>query len=367
MAKSASIAASAALLVRQPGALEVVQVMYDAPLLHEVRVRTAAAGLCHSDLAFLQGVRVHPLPLVPGHEGSGIVEAVGDGVATLRPGDHVVVCASTACGTCRSCTRGLPWLCVGRALLDRTPTELPRLTLDARPVHQFRGLSTFAEVMLVHERAVTRVDAKVPLDIAALLGCAVVTGAGSVINQRLEPDCSIAVIGCGGVGLNLLAATRGVAARRVIAVDLHPEKLERARRYGASDTVDASRTDVTAAVLDLEPGGVDHVFEVVGSSATLRQAFDLLAPGGTAYMVGVATDGVEVSLPMDRMLFGRTVRGLYMGSTVPSRDVPRYAQSYLDGELDLDGLVSHRVPLAMIGDAYAAMETGVDARTLVVF
>lgn len=355
------------MVVRGPGRLSVEEVGVAAPRGREVLIRSRAAGLCHSDGAFIDGSRSHDLPFIPGHEGAGVVEAVGVDVRGLATGDHVVVCAVPACGACRACARRLPWLCQRRQDLARPFGDVPRLRLGDRPVHQFRGLSTFSELMLVDERSAVRVAPQLDLDLAAVLGCAVATGAGSVLNEGVGPEDTVAVIGCGGVGLNVVRAAALVGAERVVAVDVNPMKLELAQSFGATDTVDATAGDVVRRVREVCTGGVDRAYEVVGRAETLRQAFDLLAPGGTAYVVGVAADEVEVSLPMSELLLGRSVKGLYLGSTRPQHDIPVYVEWSLSGRLDLGALVTHRVPLTDVGRAYAELEAGGVARAVVVF
>jgi S-(hydroxymethyl)glutathione dehydrogenase/alcohol dehydrogenase len=308
------------------------------------------------------------LPTVLGHECAGIVEAVGADVNTVRPGDHVVTCTARFCGSCRRCIGGETWLCERRRVIGRTP-ENPPMRWGDRPLHAMGSLGGLAESMLVHQNAVVAVPREVPFDRAALLGCAVLTGVGSVRNgARVRAGETVAVIGCGGVGLNVVQGARLADAERIVAIDTQPAKLELARAFGATDVIDASAVDPVAAVLDLTGGGVDHAFEVVGLPATIAQAFEMAAPGRIAYVVGVPAAGVAIELPGAPLVFRQKgLRGLIMGSSRFTDDIPMLARLYLEGRLELDALVSERIALEEVNAGYDTLRTGASARSVVMF
>lgn len=356
----------AAVLRECPGELEVAELRIGAPLGREVLVRTAAAGLCHSDLHALDGKMPVPVPIVMGHESSGVVEAVGADVQHVRPGDHVVTCLSAFCGRCDFCLTGQPYLCSADS--RRPDTAVPRLSEDRGPVGQFAGLGSFAEQLLVHENAVVKIDPDFPLAPAALLGCAVVTGVGAVLRTaRVEPGSSVAVIGCGGIGLNCVQGAVLAGARQVIAVDIAGPKRELAARFGATHMVDAASGDTVERVLELSRGGVDHAFEAIGLTVTAEQAFAMVRRGGTATIVGVLPHGAEITLPGRGVLSGKRLQGSVMGSNRFAIDIPRYAEFYRQGRLKLDELVSARIRLEEINDGYRTLLKGAVARSMVVF
>ena len=349
-----------ALLLSQIGvAQEIIDDLdVDLPLDHEVLVRTCACGVCHSDLHFRQGKwSTFPLPLVLGHEVAGIVEKVGSQVTYLKPGDHVVGCLTAFCGECDYCLSGRMYLCAGTGL-GRGSERRPRLQRKGKPVSQFVNLSGFAEMMLVHERALVRIDDDIPLDVAAVVGCAVTTGMGAVFNTaQVRPGETVAVFGCGGVGLNVIQAARITGAGRIIAVDRSPAKAEAARAYGATDVVIADDTAV-GRILDMTGGGVDHAFEAVGLSATAQAAFETLRAGGTATIVGLLPQGAKISVDSTALTFDRRLRGSNMGSNRFRIDIPRYLQMYRDGRLKIDELITARIGLEDVDEALLTLETG---------
>jgi S-(hydroxymethyl)glutathione dehydrogenase/alcohol dehydrogenase len=280
-----------------------------------VLVRTAATGVCHSDLHVLDGALPNPVPIVLGHEPAGVVEAVGTAVSHVAPGDHVIGCLSAFCGTCEYCVGGRPNLCEGEATLRR-PGEPPRLSKDGEPIAQFVHLSAFAERMLVHENALVKIRPDVPLDRVALIGCGVTTGLGAVFNTaRVRAGSTAAVIGCGGIGLSVIQGCRIAGAGRIVAVDTAAWKLDLARRLGATDVVDAGAGNPVAAVAAMTAGGVDYAFEAIGTPPTVRQAVRMARKGGTAVMIGVVPAGVDVQLPgADIVLREKTILGCMMGS-----------------------------------------------------
>ena len=329
----------------------------DLPQDHEVLVRTGACGVCHSDLHFRQGTwTTFPLPLVLGHECAGVVEAVGSQVTYLRPGDHVVGCLTAFCGECRYCLSGRMYLCT-QGGLSRTDGS-SRLSWRDAPVSQFVNLSGFSEMMLVHERALVKIDPDIPLEIAAIVGCAVTTGVGAAINTaQVRPGETVAVVGCGGVGLNVVQGARIAGAGRIIAVDRSPAKAEAARRFGATDVVVADGSEVDR-VIELTGGGVEHAFEAVGLRVTAEAAFRMLAVGGTATVVGLLPEGEQISVSGVDLTFGRTLQGSNMGSNRFRIDIPRYLDMYRKGTLLLDELVTARIGLDEADDALVALETG---------
>lgn len=341
----------------------------DSPQGHEVLVRTAASGVCHSDLHFVEGKwTTFSLPLVLGHECSGVVDAVGDQVSYLKPGDHVVGCLTAFCGECNYCMSGRTYLCASTDL-RRGPDDPSRLTVDGHPVSQFVNLSSFAEMMLVHERALVKIDPSVPLDVAAILGCAVTTGLGAVFNSAaVRPGETVAIFGCGGVGLNAVQGARIAGAGRIIAVDLSPAKLDVARSFGATDLVNAGSVDAVEAVLEMTHGGVDHAIECVGLKATVEQAFRVLKAGAVATVVGMVPEGTMIEVNGVDLLFERRLQGSNMGSNRFRIDIPRYIDLYRDGRLELDRLITARIDLADVDAALTSLKNSEGVmRSVVVF
>ena len=277
--------------VNRPLTIEEVQV--DSPAPREVLVRTRATGVCHSDLHFIEGKQTWQMPVILGHEAAGTVEAVGDQVSYVRPGDRVITCLSVFCGHCDQCVSGRPNLC-DRAGVVRSPDDPPRLRQGDSRIHQFTNISSFAEQMLVHEHSVVKITQDIPFEQLALIGCGVTTGVGAVLNTaRVEPGSTVAVIGCGGVGLNCVRGAALAGALRTIAIDAVETKLGMARDLGATDVVDASSGDVVEKVVALTGGGVDYSFEAIGTKETAEQAFEMLAKGGTATIDRDYTRGYE--------------------------------------------------------------------------
>jgi S-(hydroxymethyl)glutathione dehydrogenase / alcohol dehydrogenase len=352
--------------LRAPLAIEEIQIETPGP--REVLVRTVATGVCHSDLHVLEGALPNPLPTVLGHEPAGVVEEVGAEVRHVAPGDHVIGCLSAFCGTCEYCLAGRPNLCEGEATMRR-PDEEPRLSKDGEPIAQFVHLSAFAERMLVHENALVKIRTDVPLDRAALIGCGVTTGLGAVLNTaRVRPGRTAAVIGCGGVGLAAVQGCRIAGAGRIIAVDTAGWKLELARELGATDAVNAAEGNPVPQVVEMTSGGADYAFEAIGLPATVRQAVRMTRKGGTTVLVGVVPAGTNVELPgADIVLREKTILGCMMGSNRFRLDIPRYVELYLCGRLKLDEMISARLPLERVNDAFEAMRQGTAARSVIVF
>jgi S-(hydroxymethyl)glutathione dehydrogenase/alcohol dehydrogenase len=356
----------AAVLHEIPGDLVIEDLQVDQPRPREVLVRTASAGVCHSELHFMQGHAAAPTPTVAGHEAAGVVEAVGSDVTYVKPGDHVVTCLSVFCGECEACLSGQSSLCQNRP--RRAATDGPALTLDGKPIHQLGALGAFAEQMLIHERAVVKIADDIPLDRAALVGCAVLTGVGAVFNTaQVAPGSTVAVLGCGGVGLNCVQGAILAGAIRVIAVDRLESKLRLAEQFGATDLIDATRTGPVEAVKELTGGGVDYSFEVIGSKPTIEQAFRMLRLGGTATIAGIPPQGTMLEIDANELRAERHVQGCSMGSNHFRIDVPRLLEYYRQGRLKLDELISYRVDLSQINEAYETLKTGAAARSVIVF
>ncbi|MEQ8486072.1 MAG: Zn-dependent alcohol dehydrogenase [Pseudomonadales bacterium] len=347
--------------------LQIEDVQHGDPGPREVLVRTVAAGVCHSDLHFQNGSYPYPLPAVLGHESAGIVEAVGADVTYVKPGDHVITCLSAFCGHCEYCLTGHMSLCQ-EPELQRGPEQPPRLAKAKEPLAQFLNLSSFAEYMLVHEHAIAKIREDMPMDRAALIGCGVTTGVGAVIHTaRVQPGTSVAVIGCGGVGLSAINGAAIAGAARIIAVDMVPSKLELARKFGATDVVNAKDNDPVEAVRELTGGGVHYAFEAIGLKVTAEQSFKMLARGGVATIIGMIPVGTMVELHGPEFLMERKIQGSNMGSNRFRVDMPRFVELYLQGRLHLDDLISRRIKLEDVNDGLEALKTGEVARSVIMF
>jgi S-(hydroxymethyl)glutathione dehydrogenase / alcohol dehydrogenase len=349
----------------KPLIIEDVDIAKPGP--HEVLVRTTAVGVCHSDLHFIEGSYPHPLPAVLGHESAGIVEQVGAEVRTVKPGDHVITCLSVFCGHCEPCLTGRLVNCES-AETRRAAADAPRLTTREGPIHQFFDLSSFAEMMLIHEHACVAIRKDMPLDRAALIGCAVMTGVGAVVNTaQVRPGETVAIIGCGGVGLAAINGAAIAGAGRIIAIDVVDAKLELAKQFGATDIVDAKRGDPVEEVRALTQGGVQHSFEAVGLKQAAEQSFRMLRRGGAATIIGLIPVGVNIELHGADFLGERRIQGSSMGSNRFPVDMPRLVDFYFAGKLKLDAMISRRIGLSQINDAFAELKTGAHARSVIVF
>lgn len=363
------ITARAAVL-HAPNDLRIEEVTVDDPAPHEVRISVVACGLCGSDLHYVDGGLRTEFPMVVGHEAAGVVEAVGESVSGFAPGDRVVTCMSVYCGICEACRRGETWLCTNR---ERPPTqraadEPPRLTSDGRAAVQGLGIGGLAEYVLVHEHALARLPAELPLDLGALLGCGVLTGAGTVFNAaRVRPAETVVVIGCGGVGLSVVNAAAIAGAARIIAVDIDATALELAVGVGATDTIRADEQDVVKTVRSLTGGGADHAIEALGRPATMAQAIDCIRPGGLASLVGIAgpTDRLDLGA-LSTVWFNRRIQGVLMGANHFPRDIPRLAGLAIDGRLKLDVLATHRIGLDEVPAGFERMRSGSGGRAIAV-
>ena len=358
----------AAVQFEVPGRLEIVDVDIDAPQPHEVLIRTVASGLCHSDLHYLEGKYQPSLPLLLGHEVAGVVEAVGDAVIGIQPGDHVVSCLSQFCGSCRFCLSGRPALCL-REGIERDPDQPPRLSYNGATVNAMARVGGFAEKVLVHEHGVVPIRRDMPLDRAALIGCAVTTGIGAVIHTaQVPPGSTVAVLGCGGIGLSAIQGAALAGASRVVAIDKVAWKLDLAQRFGATDIVDVSEEDPVGAVHALVPGGVDYAFEAIGLKLAAEQGYAMLARGGAVTLIGMIPQGESVEFPAEDLIFAeKRVQGSNMGSNRFRIDIPQYVDLYMSGRLNLDDLVSARIRLDQVNEGYEALNRGEVARSVIVF
>lgn len=350
----------------QPLTVEDVEI--GEPLAHEIIVKTAATGVCHSDLHFVEGLWPMTAPTILGHEGAGVVEKVGDQVTYVQPGDHVITCLSIFCGHCDFCLSGRPALCTGAAETQRRPGDPPKYTWQGSPVGQMAGLATYAEKMLVHENAVVKVRKDMPLDAAALIGCGVTTGVGAVLNTaKIEPGSTVAVFGAGGVGLAAIQGALLAGARMIIAVDMVESKLATAKQLGATHVVDASSRDAVQAVIELTGGGVDYSFEAIGNKRAVEQSFECLGIGGTATVIGMVPVGQKIEVDPAALLGERRLQGSRMGSNRFRRDMPRYIDFYMQGRLKLDEMITRRGVLTDINEAFRAMKAGEVARSVLMF
>ena len=338
----------------------------DDPRPQEVVVRTAASGVCHSDVHFYDGLYVMPTPAVLGHEAAGVVEAVGSQVTEFVPGDRVIACLSIFCGTCERCLSGEPFLCSRRPV--RGPGEEPALSWKGGRVQQFAGLATYAEEMLVHQNALVKIEKEIEFDRAALIGCGVTTGLGAVLNTAaIEPGSTVAVFGAGGVGLSAIQGARIGGARTIIAVDIHESKLATARELGATHSVDASSRDPVQAIQGIVPGGVDYSFEAIGLKSAAEAAYESIRRGGTATIIGMIPQGQTVEIDGPSLLGGKKLQGSSMGSNRFRIDMPAYIDWYLQGKLLLDEMITRRGALEDVNEAFRAMKAGEVARTVLMF
>src|SRR5271154_3127824 len=349
----------------QPLTIEDVEI--EKPKRREILLRTAYAGLCHSDLHFMEGLYPYPAPAVLGHEGAAVVEAVGEDVTYVKPGDHVVTCLSVFCGECSQCTTGHTNLC-DNTEVKLMPGTARRLTWKGEVLNQMFQLSAFAEQMLVHDHAVVKIDNDIPLDRAALVGCGVMTGVGAAFNAaKVEPGSTVAVIGCGGVGLSAVNGAALAGAERIIAIDTVASKLELARELGATDTLNASNADSVKAVREMTGGGVHYSFEAIGTKATAEQSFQMLRPGGTATIIGMVPFGVKIELHGYDFLSDRKLQGTSMGGNRFRVDMPRLLSLWRQGRLKLDHLISGRIKLDQINEGFAALKSGAPVRQVIDF
>lgn len=344
----------------------------DPPERDEVLVRVTAAGLCHSDLSILKGVRPRPLPMALGHEGAGIVEEVGPGVDDLEPGDHVVFVFMPSCGVCGPCSEGRPAICDPGLAANVAGTLLGggrRLRLDGKHIHHQVGVSCFAEAAVVSRRSLVKVDPNLPLDEAALFSCAVITGVGSVVNAAKVPaGSSVAVVGLGGTGLAAVLGAKAVGASRIVGIDTLPEKLELGRKLGADFVFDVSAKDIVEKVKEATGGGVEYAFECVGKVEAMELAYAITRRGGTTVTSGLSHPDHKIQISHVNMVVEeRTMIGSYLGSCVPRRDIPNYIDMYQRGRLPVDALISSHIALDDINEGFDALAAGGVVRQVITF
>ncbi len=344
----------------------------DEPKANEVLIRMVATGVCHSDLSIVNGTIYYDPPIAIGHEGAGVIEQVGDGVSYVNPGDHVVLSFVTFCGDCRMCQNNLVRLCEGfrapRAhLLDGTCRLHNK---SGQPILQMARIATMSEYTVVPEQSLVKIDARYPLEKAVLVGCGVTTGVGAVLNTaKVEAGSSVAVIGTGGVGLNVIQGAVLASAERIIAIDLIENKLDLAKSFGATDLVDASTCDPVEAVRELTDGKhVDYAFEVIGYPKTIEQAYAMIRPGGTAVVIGACNQDVHISIPAQSIVMKeKRLIGSFYGSSSPRAAMPKLLKLYENGKLKLDELITQTYRLEQINDAFADMESGKNARGVILY
>jgi S-(hydroxymethyl)glutathione dehydrogenase / alcohol dehydrogenase len=357
----------AAVLFEAKQPLSIEDVTIDKPEAHEVLIRTVACGVCRSDLHFVDGAYPHPLPGIPGHEAAGVVEAVGDEVTTVKVGDHVVTCLSAFCGHCEFCVTGRMSLCVNPSV-KRPKGAPPRLKLGDRPIAQMLNLSAYAEMMLVHEHACVAIDREMPMDRAALIGCAVTTGAGAIFNAaELVPGETVCVVGCGGIGLAAINAAKIAGAGKIIALDPVADKRATAEKLGATHTFDALSETAADEVVELTRGGVHHAIEAVGRPQSAATAVKVLRRGGTATILGMMPLSEKVGLSALDLLADKKVQGALMGRNHFPVDIPRLVDFYQRGLLDLDTIIADRMPIDKINDAFDELRRGDTTRSVITF
>jgi S-(hydroxymethyl)glutathione dehydrogenase/alcohol dehydrogenase len=357
----------AAVLFEAKTPLSIEEVSVARPGPREVLIRTAAVGVCRSDLHFVDGAYPHAMPTIPGHEAAGVVEAVGEDVSTVKVGDHVVTCLSVFCGHCEHCVTGHMALCVDKST-RRGKDAAPRLSMNGAPVHQMLNLSAYAEQMLVHEHVCVAIDRDMPLDRAALIGCAVTTGAGAVFNTTdVTPGETVCVVGCGGIGLAAVNAAKIAGAGKIIALAPVAEKRAVAEKLGATHTIDALSETAADEVVEITKGGVHHAIEAVGRPQSAATAVKVLRRGGTATILGMMPLGETVGLSAMDLLSGKKLQGGLMGSNRFPVDIPRLVDFYLRGLLDLDTIIAERLPLERINHAFDELRKGDATRSVVVF
>jgi S-(hydroxymethyl)glutathione dehydrogenase / alcohol dehydrogenase len=341
------------------GGFDLEEIDVAVPKGREVLIDVQASGLCHTDLLFATHDIV-PTPAVLGHEVSGTVAEVGPDVVQFRVGDHVVGSLAQSCGSCARCLSGRSFQCQHPEATLRRPTDAPRLSRDGLALFQGLGLGGFAERALIHENQLAPLPKEMPFAQAALLGCGVVTGAGAVLNTAgVSAGDTVVIFGAGGVGLNAVSGARIAGASRIVVVDIQPRRLEAAKQFGATDVIDSTKNKPVEAVRDLLPGGADHVFDFVGLKSVAEEGLAMLGVGGGLYLVGVARPEASFDLNIFNAIGGqKRIQGVNFGSTNFKRDIPMYAELYLQGRINLDDLVSRRIALREVNDGYAALKDG---------
>ncbi|NRQ39119.1 alcohol dehydrogenase catalytic domain-containing protein [Nonomuraea sp. NN258] len=358
----------AAVLTGFHAPMEIREVEIADPGPGEVRVQIKASGVCGSDLKAIDGKSpvVAKPPFVLGHESTGIVESVGAGVTAVKPGDHVIISMSGPCGRCRQCGAGAFHLCSGPARMTAIMGGAPRLTLDGQETRRFIGIGSFAEYAVVAEAMCVKITKAAPFAAMCLLACGVITGVGAVMNvARVRAGSSVLVVGCGGVGLNVIQGAVLAGATTIVAADVAEQKLKLAERFGATHTLLAE--DLPRQVGEIVRGGAEYAFDATGAPGVLARAFAATQPGGTTVMVGSPPAGHPVQLDPGLLFSSRRLMGTQGGDAAPHRDLPMLADQYVRGRLDLDGLITERLPLDQINEAVEHVRAGAVARTVIVF
>jgi NDMA-dependent alcohol dehydrogenase len=365
----------AAVLTALDTPLEIHEIEVESPRAHEVKIRMGASGVCHSDLSVQNGTLMGATPIVLGHEGAGVIEEVGEGVTNLKPGDHVVVSWVPQCGECFFCLHGQGELCktadpalATGGLLDGTP----RFTWNGgQPLFQMAASGTFSEFSIIPETGAVKIPDDLDMKVAALIGCGVLTGVGAALNTaNIVKGDTVAVVGCGGVGLNVIQGARIAGAENIIAIDMNETKLQLAKEFGATATVNASQTDPVSQVMSMtEERGADVAFEVIGLGPTIDQTITMTRRGGQAILVGVPRMDVMLTIPafLGVVLQEKTIKGCWYGSSNVQQDVPKLVDLYKKGELKLDELISREISLDQVNEAFDAMKTGEVARSVIVY
>jgi S-(hydroxymethyl)glutathione dehydrogenase/alcohol dehydrogenase len=357
----------------QPLSIETVDL--EGPKKGEVLVRIVASGVCHTDAYTLSGVDPEGIfPAILGHEGAGIVEAVGEGVTSVQKGDHVIPLYTPECRTCKFCLSGKTNLCQriretqGRGLM---PDGTSRFSKDGKPIYHYMGTSTFAEYTVVAEISLAKISPKAPLDNVCLLGCGVTTGIGAVLNTaKVEKGATVAVFGLGGIGLSVIQGAKMVGASRIIAVDINNSKFEMAEKFGATDFVNPAELEISVVdhIVKMTDGGVDYSFECVGNVKLMRQALECCHKGwGQSIIIGVAGAGEEISTRPFQLVTGRVWKGSAFGGVKGRTELPQYVDNYMAGKINLDDLVTYKMPVEKINDAFAYMKDGSAIRSVVTF
>ena len=365
----------AAVLTALDTPLEIHEIEVESPRANEVKIRMGASGVCHSDVSMQNGTLMGAAPIVLGHEGAGVIEEVGEGVTNLKPGDHVVVSWVPQCGECFFCLRGQGELCkaadpalASGGLLDSTT----RFTWkDGQPLFQMAASGTFSEYSIIPATGAVKIPDDLDMKVAALIGCGVLTGVGAALNTaNIAKGDTVAVIGCGGVGLNVIQGARIAGAENIIAIDMNETKLQMAKEFGATATVNASQTNPVSQVMSMtEERGADVAFEVIGLQQTIDQTILMTRRGGQAILVGVPSMAMTVNVPafFGVVLAEKTIKGCWYGSSNVHKDVMKLIELYKKGELKLDELISREIALEDVNDAFDAMKTGEIARSVIVY
>jgi len=343
--------------------MTIEEVDLDPPGPGEVLYKIIGAGLCHSDLSTIENLRARKLPTIPGHEAAGIVEEVGPGVTNLKPGDHVISVFVTSCGDCRYCNAGRPNLCQGASASRTNGTLISgarRLSLKGEPIYHYSGLSVFAQYAVVSQNALIKIPNDIPLEDAAIFGCAVLTGVGAVLNTaQVPPGGQVAVVGLGGVGMNALMGAVIAGAERIVAVDLSADKLKLARELGATDTFLAGNADAVQEIRDATDGGLDYVVETAGSIPAMNMAYAIAARGGMVVSAGLPATNASFSYLHAALVSDeKSIRGSYMGSCIPKRDIPRFLGLYQRGKLPVGKLRSGFIGLDQINEGFDKLSDG---------